>query len=236
MEPKQKQKEVLGLKLVGPDMRSGVHGRAAVSMRYAVGGSYTKKRLHPGPPQPCSADGFHFYQYTSNTYKFGPAPRDACVVLAVTARDHARGDRKSVARQLTVVKAIGVGTRAVHIWCKIHASRGEPGWPSSAAAAFVKNPSIRRLTAIRNSDNPVDVRLRRGAPPSLKQVHGAPLMPRRMNKVLLGLYMGSSYNSRNRNRADKGIDALHYKPFQCRTDHGFGPIEKYFKVVSTRPQ
>ena len=33
------------------------------------------------------------------------------------------------------------------------------------------------------------------------------------------------------------IDLHHsdYKPYQCRTSHGFGPIEKYFKVVEVRP-
>jgi len=31
----------------------------------------------------------------------------------------------------------------------------------------------------------------------------------------------------------KMLDLEHsdYRPFQCRTDHGFGPIEKYFRIV-----
>lgn len=212
----EQHKKVLGLKLVDHEMQSRAWGEKHRKQRYAVGGSYRKKRTHGGPPQLCSADGFHFYQFASHKHKFSPASRDLCVVLAVEARDHARGDGKSVARELRVVKALGVGVRAVNLWCRLHVERTNPRnseeWPRTAAAAFLRDPSRRRLEALRASGHPVDrrvvgvnvaVRLA-----TVRQMHAAPTMPRRMNRVLVGVYHGAHGA---RARALARVDALHSK-------------------------
>lgn len=182
--------KAIGVKLVCPDMMSGSHGYPGKRVRFSVGKTYTKKRRHNGPPRTCTQDGFHFYQYLSHAHPHSPVVLDACVMLAVSVNDYARAERKSVARELRVDKAIAVGTRCALFWIRLHAAKKTDGWSKSAASSFMRDPSLKRLQAMRRSQHPVDrsivaAQQEQGGARTVQAAHAAPPMPKRMNKLML---------------------------------------------------